>query len=235
MKKLTLLFITIFIFTNLLNGQRINYNDHLKCEFIAKNVTTYKKTSCDIELYKKEKIDEDLKIFEEYWDNNNLNPYNGISLEHNKKFDFTNYSNPIHTNFINSKFGQRGGRGHQGIDLKANIGDTIYAAFEGKIRMSKYNRGGYGFFIIIRHSNGLETLYGHLSRFFVKQNEIVKSGQPIGLAGNSGRSSAPHLHFEIRYNGKALNPEDMIDFINNTAKADVFSYDKKSSKMKISS
>lgn len=235
MKKFTLFFIAIFIFTNLLNGQKINYENRLKCELITKNVLNYKKPTLDIELYKRNKIEENLEIFEEHWDNDNFNPYNGTILEHNKKFDLTNYSNPIHTNFVNSKFGKRGSRGHQGVDLKASMGDTIYAAFEGKIRMSKYNRSGYGFFIIIRHPNGLETLYGHLSRFLVKQNDIVKSGQPIGLAGNSGRSSAPHLHFEIRYNGKSMDPEDMIDFVNHTTKADVFSYDKRTARMKISS
>lgn len=147
-----------------------------------------------------------------YWDNDNFNPYSGVTIKESFTIDLKDYVHPIKTNTITSHFGHRSGKQHQGIDLAASIGDTVYAAFDGKVRMSKYNRSGYGFFIIIRHSNGTETLYAHLSRMFVKENQMVKGGEPIALSGNSGRSTGPHLHFEIRYMGVVLNPEKLIDF-----------------------
>ena len=101
---------------------------------------------------------------------------------------------------------------HHGIDLKLTTGDTVFAAFDGKIRYSDYNYGGYGNLVVMRHFSGLETYYGHLSALFVGPNEYVKAGDPIGLGGSTGRSTGPHLHFEVRYMGSAFNPEFLIDF-----------------------
>lgn len=130
--------------------------------------------------------------------------------------DFTDstgceYSHPIFGK-INSDFGWRRYRMHKGIDIDLNIGDTIYAAFDGIVRIQKYNYRGFGNYVMIRHYNGVETLYGHLSKTFVKPNESVTSGQAIGLGGNTGRSTGPHLHFEMRYKGQAMDPNLFIDF-----------------------
>lgn len=116
---------------------------------------------------------------------------------------------------------------HKGIDVKVYIGDTICAAFDGKVRVVNYDANGYGYYIVIRHSNGLETVYGHLSKQLVKINQIVKSGEPIGLGGNTGRSTGSHLHFETRLCGMALNPSYMFDFVAQDVKSDHYHFLKK--------
>jgi len=113
---------------------------------------------------------------------------------------------------VTSRYGYRGRRHHNGIDLKLNVGDTVVAAWEGKIRYAQYNQGGFGNLVIIRHANGLETYYAHLSELLVAPNQVIKAGQPIGLGGNTGRSFGPHLHFEIRFYDLPFNPEEIIDF-----------------------
>lgn len=113
---------------------------------------------------------------------------------------------------INSEFGWRRYRMHEGIDIDLNTGDPIYASFDGIIRISKFNPGGYGNYVLIRHYNGLETLYGHLSESFVFPNQTVKAGDIIGLGGSTGRSSGPHLHYELRFRSVAINPRKIIDF-----------------------
>lgn len=120
--------------------------------------------------------------------------------------------NMPHEGELRSTFGWRGRRYHYGVDLKLNTGDTVYSAFDGKIRFARYNSGGYGNLVVVRHYNGMETYYAHLSRFLVDTNEYVRSGQAIGLGGSTGRSSGPHLHFEVRYMGNAIDPEEVIDF-----------------------
>lgn len=123
---------------------------------------------------------------------------------------------------ITSKYGPRRRRMHRGIDLKVLKGDTIRAAFDGKVRIRNYERRGYGYYLVIRHPNGLETVYGHLSKQLVKVNDIVKAGQPIGLGGNTGRSTGSHLHFETRFLGQAINPAEIIDFENGVPHQDVY-------------
>ncbi len=121
-----------------------------------------------------------------------------------------------------SDYGFRRYRMHRGVDLKLAIGDTIRAAFAGQVRFTNYERRGYGYYIVMRHTNGLETVYGHLSRFLVKEGDIVKVGDPIALGGNTGRSTGAHLHFEIRFLGLDLNPNEIFDFKNNEIRNDVF-------------
>ena len=115
---------------------------------------------------------------------------------------------------------------HKGIDIKVYIGDTIRAAFPGKVRMVKYEAAGYGKYVVIRHQNGLETIYGHMSNWLVKEDEVVKAGQPIGLGGNTGRSTGSHLHFETRLCGVALNPALMFDFRNQDVVDDYYMFRK---------
>lgn len=109
-----------------------------------------------------------------------------------------------------SHFGPRWRRWHYGLDLALPTGEPIYAAFDGVVRISKYNHS-YGNLVIIHHANGLETYYAHMSKRNVVAGQQVKSGDIIGLCGNTGRSRGSHLHFEIRYMGNALNPEHVVD------------------------
>lgn len=116
---------------------------------------------------------------------------------------------------LTSHFGPRRRRFHYGIDLAQPTGEPIYAAFDGTVRISKYNHS-YGNLVVIRHTNGLETYYAHLSRRDVIPGDHVKAGEVIGLCGNTGRSYGSHLHFEIRYMGNAMNPENVIDCATHT-------------------
>jgi murein DD-endopeptidase MepM/ murein hydrolase activator NlpD len=113
------------------------------------------------------------------------------------RIDLRNYVMPTPSTKITDIFGYRPNRRrvHQGLDIKVQTGDTIYAAFDGKVRITSYQRRGYGYYVVIRHNNGIETLYAHLSKRLVDVNQNVKAGDPIGLGGNTGRSSGAHLHF----------------------------------------
>ena len=113
---------------------------------------------------------------------------------------------------ITSPYGWRKKRMHKGEDIKLYVGDTVRAAFDGRVRICRFEKRGYGNYYVIRHDNGLETIYGHLSKHIVKQDQYVKAGQAIGLGGSTGRSTGPHLHFEMRFMGIALDPSDLINF-----------------------
>ena len=143
------------------------------------------------------------------------------------KIDLRNFSMPIEQSFITSNFGKRWNRNHNGVDIKAYLGDTIYAAFSGKVRVVKYDPKGYGNVIVIRHYNGLETVYGHLSKQIVKVNDVVEAGQPIGLAGNTGRSTGTHLHFETRFCGIPINPLEIFSFKYRDITDDFYTWKKK--------
>lgn len=117
-------------------------------------------------------------------------------------------------NYISCNFGYRRMLFHYGIDIKLNKGDTVKAAFDGVIRITKYDKNGFGKAIVIRHTRGLETIYGHLSKIFVTPNQKVKAGDVIGLGGSTGRSTGTHLHFEMRYKGEPFDPNCIIDFNN---------------------
>jgi hypothetical protein len=113
---------------------------------------------------------------------------------------------------VTSRYGYRSGRHHSGIDLDLDVGDTVRAAWSGKVRYSKYNDGGFGNLVIVRHHNGLETFYAHLSKLLVVPDQEVRAGDVLGLGGNTGRSFGPHLHFEVRFFDASINPEEVIDF-----------------------
>lgn len=131
---------------------------------------------------------------------------------------------PTTSKVITSNFGRRWGRMHKGLDIKVYIGDTIRAAFAGKVRIVKYEANGYGNYVVIRHYNGLETIYGHMSKHLVEENQTVNPGDPIGLGGNTGRSTGSHLHFETRLCGVALNPALMFDFRNQDVTGDTYMF-----------
>lgn len=153
------------------------------------------------------------------WEYKNLRNAQGY-LPANTPVDLRGYCMPTDSRKITSNFGRRWRRQHEGIDIKVYIGDTIRAAFDGKVRIVDYNRRGYGYYVVIRHPNGLETLYGHLSKQLVRPDQIVRAGEPIGLGGNTGRSTGSHLHFETRICGTPINPALMFDFPNQDVVAD---------------
>ena len=130
-------------------------------------------------------------------------------------FDFSTMLVPVtHPAPIASKYGIRDHRLHRGVDVSVIKDEPIVAAFPGVVTMAKYNKGGYGHYVIVDHENGLQTLYGHLSERLVKIGERVYPGDIVGLAGNSGRSSGAHLHFEIHYGEINIDPETIVDFPN---------------------
>ena len=167
-------------------------------------------------------------IYTEGWESNLVNCYKDANVPNTKVLDVRHYVMPSKGNYVTSQYGWRPkfGRTHKGIDLRAAIGDTVYSAFSGRVRLTRFERGGYGFYVIVRHDNGLETVYGHLSRFLVKPDQYVKAGQPIALSGNTGRSTGPHLHFETRFMGYAINPEAIFDFANRCTHTDHYTFSK---------
>lgn len=135
------------------------------------------------------------------WNNDRVHAYGGTQVPDSFRIDLTGFCMPTTHTIITSKCGPRWRRMHNGLDIKVYIGDTIRAAFDGRVRMVKYERRGYGKYVVIRHDNGLETIYGHLSKQIVAEDQYVKAGDPIGLGGNTGRSTGSHLHFETRFLG----------------------------------
>ena len=133
---------------------------------------------------------------------------------------------PTTSRVLTSNFGSRWGRQHKGLDIKVYIGDTIRAAFSGKVRVVRYEGRGYGKYVVIRHPNGLETYYAHMSKQLVTEDQEVRAGDPIGLGGNTGRSTGSHLHFETRLCGVALNPALMFDFRNQDVVDDYYTFRK---------
>ena len=157
------------------------------------------------------------------WDNEYVRSY-GVALPAEYKIDLRHFHMPCDSRMVTSHYGYRRSfrRQHYGTDIKVFIGDTIRAAFSGKVRVVKYERKGYGNYIVIRHPNGLETVYGHLSKKLVKPNQIVRAGEAIGLGGNTGRSTGSHLHFETRFLGQFIDPERLFDFEARDVKGDFY-------------
>ena len=160
------------------------------------------------------------------WNNQYVHAYGNAIIPDTYTIDLTGFHMPTPSTKITSPFGPRWRRMHNGLDLKVNIGDTIVAAFDGKVRIVKYERRGYGKYVVILHDNGLETVYGHLSKQLVEENQLVKAGEVIGLGGNTGRSTGSHLHFETRFLGIAINPIYMFDFPKQDIVADTYTFRK---------
>ncbi len=144
------------------------------------------------------------------------------------KVDLRGFVMPTDRRKITSNFGPRRRRQHKGLDVKVYVGDTIRSAFDGKVRIVAYDRRGYGKYVIVRHYNGLETVYAHMSKHMVVENQEIKAGEPVGLGGNTGRSTGSHLHFETRLCGVAINPTLMFDFANQDVVGDYYMFRKNS-------
>ncbi len=175
-----------------------------------------------------DKIEQDSTAFSAYWDTENVSAYRSLDLASlptsvaiNLVDSIGSYRYP-HLGRITSRYGIRHRRNHNGIDIALSVGDTICSAFDGKVRFSKSTDTGYGTLIIVRHDNGIETYHGHLSQRLVEEGDRVVAGQPIGLGGNSGRSTGPHLHFECRYCGQSFDPERLFDFKTGKLRRDKF-------------
>lgn len=157
-------------------------------------------------------------VFNECWAESGADPY---KIEYSNMPDrwtiwlvdsLSHYHCPFQGDiYPRGKFGPRRGRRHQGVDLPLRTGEPIYATFSGKVRISKY-WGAYGNLVVIRHDNGIETFYAHLSKRNVNTGDWVNAGDVIGFGGSTGRSTGPHLHFETRYKGYAFDPQWLIDF-----------------------
>jgi len=154
------------------------------------------------------------------WDTHRVNPYrvDGRSYRDSLKLHLTDPTRqryakmPLLTTPITSGFAFRGYRWHYGMDLDLETGDSVKTVFDGVVRIQAWDGGGYGNYILVRHYNGLETVYGHLSKALVTVGTFVKAGQLIGYGGSTGRSTGSHLHFEVRYQGNPINPVLMYDF-----------------------
>ena len=184
-------------------------NEHVKVILYADNTWKY---------YKLPSFEQEGDVFEDHWDETSSNPYKleykdlpyswSIWLADSLSYYCCPFKGEVHPR---GKFGMRRGRRHQGVDLPLKTGDPVYAMFNGRVRMSKY-MGGFGNLVVIRHENGIETFYGHLSKRNVEVGDWVNAGDIIGLGGSTGRSTGPHLHFETRYKGFAFDPQWLIDF-----------------------
>ena len=163
-----------------------------------------------------------------YEDWSNKYAHHETALPDSFRISLKDFCMPTDSRLITSNFGARWGRQHKGLDIKVYIGDTIRAAFSGKVRVVRYEGRGYGKYVVIRHYNGLETIYGHMSKQLVTEDQEVRAGDPIGLGGNTGRSTGSHLHFETRLCGVALNPALMFYFRNQDVVDDYYMFRKSS-------
>lgn len=173
-------------------------------------------------------IEDEIDNLYKSWDNSSTHCYSRADVPDSLEIDLRGFAMPTTSRKVTSGFGYRPRfrRMHKGIDVKVQTGDTIYAAFDGKVRIVRYERRGYGKYIVLRHENGLETIYAHLSKYLCDVNEEVKAGQPIGLGGNTGRSFGSHLHFETRVMGEAINPAFLFDFANQDVTGDAYMFRK---------
>lgn len=195
--------------------------EHKSLAVVLFNDNTWRYIQTDV-------IEQDSTAFSAYWDTENISAYRSLeqsalpqAVAINLVDSLEHYRYP-YKGRITSRYGVRHRRNHNGIDIALSVGDTICSAFNGKVRFSKCTDTGYGTLIIIRHDNGIETYHGHLSQRLVEVGDRVVAGQPIGLGGNSGRSTGPHLHFECRYCGQSFDPERLFDFKTGELRRDKF-------------
>ena len=169
----------------------------------------------------------DETIYTQNWDTSKIHAYNVElkDLPMSMVIDLVDTLKSYHYPFkgrVTSKYGPRRRGIHQGTDIDLETGDPIYATFDGRVRHTTYVARGYGHLIIIRHDNGLETFYAHLSEVNVKPGDWVTAGQVIGKGGNTGRSTGSHLHYEIRYKGHSFDPERLINFTTGDLRRETF-------------
>ena len=214
-------------FADTTSTETINFDPRQELNMVSEDTNTLDEGELSVvEVSEQLKMDSVWVTIAEYfaiWDSRTINPYkiDGAKFSDTIRIHLYDslagfgWSMPLTGCHITSEFGMRHSRWHYGTDLKLMTGDPVMAAFDGIVRIAHYDAGGYGNYVLLRHYNGLETLYGHLSETNVKIGQLVKAGQVIGLGGSTGRSSGPHLHYEVRYEGNAIDPEDVYIFENN--------------------
>ena len=205
-------------------AKSIYFNPAKKLSIVSEDTTTLNNGGSEIvEMSEEVLIDSSwVKVAGYYsiWDTHSVNPYrvDGRSYRDSLKLKLTDLPRqryakmPLAATPVTSGFAFRGYRWHYGMDLDLETGDSVKSAFDGVVRISAWDGGGYGNYILVRHYNGLETVYGHLSKALVPVGTFVKAGQLIGYGGSTGRSTGSHLHFEVRYQGNPINPALMYDF-----------------------
>lgn len=226
---------------NLITKDTIFEESFPKDSIIHKNLNSFKKnwiTTQPLDSDSADLISENLlsenPIFLEYWDNDQVFTYENVTyadlplkieiplVKNGEKFQITWYGN------LNFKYGWRWGRMHRGLDLFLRTGDSVVSAFNGVVRYARFNSSGFGNCVVVRHLNGLETVYGHLSKISVSENQYVQAGELVGLGGTTGRSNGPHLHFETRYKDFSIDPESYADVRNSELLSDIFILEKSS-------
>ena len=209
---------------NLITKDTIFEETFPKDSIIKKNLNSFKKNwvtteplDSDSAALISEKLLSENPIFLEYWDNTQVFTYENVTyadlptkieiplVQKGEKFQMTWYGN------LNFKYGWRWGRMHRGLDLFLRTGDSVVSAFNGVVRYARFNSSGFGNCVVVRHLNGLETVYGHLSKISVSEDQYVQAGELVGLGGTTGRSNGPHLHFETRYKDFSIDPETFAD------------------------
>ena len=221
-KTFSILSLLLFVTTLSISTKAGDYRPDLDVNQLLQDYFDYKQAYDSINLYQSILNDYSDDLMEDHpaddiymsiWTREKLNPYQMPidSLCDSVRIDCSEFVLPVGGR-VTSSFGARRYRYHYGTDLKLYVGEPVKAAFSGKIRIIDYERYGYGHYVVVRHNNGLETVYAHLSEVLVEHNQTVEAGDTVGLGGNTGRSTGPHLHFEIRYLGNAINPENVIDF-----------------------
>lgn len=210
-----------------LPGQHTEQSKNLLANQTSSQPNTLIAPSIDYLKFDEEQEPEE-DLYELGWESKLVNCYGNAVIPDQIDIDVSGYVAP-HQGYITSPYGyrQRFKRMHKGVDIHVNVGDTVRAAWSGRVRLTKYEAKGYGYYVVLRHYNDLETVYGHLSKFLVKDGDYVRAGEPIALAGNTGRSTGPHLHFETRYMGYAINPMGIIDFIYHKPHIDTYAFNKK--------
>lgn len=215
---------------------KVEYNDTLISESIEEDSDSLISSNIDeldsIALLRLDSL-KDYPAYDIYnsWHTNYVH-YRGVDLAKmkdtvclNLSYDHCDFSYPI-CGHVTSDFGPRRGSFHYGVDIKLNIGDSIRSIFPGKVRYVGYS-SGYGKLVLVRHDNGLETYYAHLSKYNVSKGDIVEAGEVIALGGNTGRSTGPHLHLEIRYLGNAINPNSIINIKQGELNSSIFEINQK--------
>lgn len=208
------------------NHNRMHANLLAKQQRIQDQIRLEEAQKFASDLY--EEVEPEPDIYKEGWESGLVNPFKESDVPNTRVINVRNYVMPLKNIKVTSHYGYRPrfGRNHKGIDFGCPMGDTVRATFSGRVRLTKFERNGFGFYVIVRHENGLETVYGHLSRFLVQPEQYVKAGQPIALSGSTGRSTGPHLHFETRFMGYAINPEAIFDFNNCVTHTDTYTFNK---------
>lgn len=218
--------ILFFAVTTLFSQSSYKYTDSNFVEFQTivtskglLHLPIYKSCDCEI-IDEKEKSEEEgllVTLSEDFWDNTKFNPFQQ-TLQHPfmLKFDTDSFAAPVQGKMVvTSRYGWRRGRPHRGIDIDLVTGDDVRSILAGKVRYAGYH-SGHGKTVIVRHANGLETVYAHLSKFEVVVNQEIKKGEIIGKGGVTGNARGSHLHLEVRYKGNTINPEYLFDFTEQT-------------------